>query len=144
MVRACRLTAFQAWEAREARRKRTYVRGCAILRAEGFVRADLYDDKSSQLGETAGDAVAQRQRRPRCIILSCTTPPKKCQQLALTADTVASCAAFSSVGMCTPPPSPTRQTRCSESLSDLATRSKAPIRVVNLNLYRKSISKKLL
>lgn len=70
------------------------------------MRADLSDDKSSQLGETAGDAVAQRPRRPRCIILSCTTPPKKCQQLALTADTVASCAAFSSAGMCAPPPPP--------------------------------------
>lgn len=69
------------------------------------MRADLSDDKSSQLGETAGDAVARRPRRPRSIILSCATQKKikKCQQLALTADMVASC--VRSRGR-TPPPRP--------------------------------------
>lgn len=74
---ACELAAFQAWETREARRKQTKVTGRAIAQAEGSVRADLSDDKSSQLGETAGDAVAWRPRQPHCIILSCSTPPKK-------------------------------------------------------------------
>lgn len=60
-VRASRLTAFQAWEAREARRKLRDAPFFFFFH-EGFVRADLSDDKSSQLGETAGDAVARRPR----------------------------------------------------------------------------------